>query len=485
VYLYDAKREVFHFAASSGLPPEFQARARPVPRAVFDARIEAADALAVVRDVQTATDLPNAPLYAEINIRSAVSAGMQRDEQLIGVLSVFSVDDIRHFTEDELALLRGLADQATQAIANARLFDETQRRLRHMQALHAIDLAITSSLDLRLTLNILLGQAAQRLSVDAADVLLLSPRLQTLGYAAGHGFRTRAIERTSLHLGEGLAGHAALGRERVHVSNLAEAPSTFTRTPLLEGEGFVAYYGVPLIAKGRVTGVLEIFHRAPLDAEQEWLDFLEALADQAAIAIDNAALFDGLQRSNLELIRAYDATIEGWSHALDLRDEETEGHSERVMEMTIRLAQSREMSAADLVHVRRGALLHDIGKMGIPDDILLKPGPLTNEEWTIMRKHPQYAYEMLSPIAFLRPALDIPYCHHEKWDGTGYPRGLMGDRIPLAARLFAVVDVWDALRSDRPYRQGWPEAEVMEHIHTQAGRHFDPEVVDAFLRMIQ
>jgi putative nucleotidyltransferase with HDIG domain len=242
---------------------------------------------------------------------------------------------------------------------------------------------------------------------------------------------------------------------------------------------------VPLIAKGRVTGVLEIFHRAPLDAEQEWLDFLEALADQAAIAIDNAALFDGLQRSNLELIRAYDATIEGWSHALDLRDEETEGHSERVMEMTIRLAQSREMSAADLVHVRRGALLHDIGKMGIPDDILLKPGPLTNEEWTIMRKHPQYAYEMLSPIAFLRPALDIPYCHHEKWDGTGYPRGLMGDRIPLAARLFAVVDVWDALRSDRPYRQGWPEAEVMEHIHTQAGRHFDPEVVDAFLRMIQ
>ena len=167
---------------------------------------------------------------------------------------------------------------------------------------------------------------------------------------------------------------------------------------------------------------------------------------------------------------------------MDLRDHETEGHSRRVTEMTLRLARAMGLDEAELVHVRRGALLHDIGKMGIPDAILLKPGTLTDEEWQVMRRHPTYAYEMLSPIAFLRPALEIPYCHHEKWDGTGYPRGLKGEQIPLAARIFAAVDIWDALRSDRPYRKGWPEERVCEHIASLAGTHLDPAVVAAFLR---
>jgi putative nucleotidyltransferase with HDIG domain len=214
------------------------------------------------------------------------------------------------------------------------------------------------------------------------------------------------------------------------------------------------------------------------------LDFLEALAGQAAIAIDSAELFTQLQRSNLRLTLAYDATIEGWSRALDLRDKETEGHTQRVTETTLKLARAMGLGEDELVHVRRGGLLHDIGKMGVPDGILLKPGPLTEDEWVVMRKHPTYAYDMLSPIVYLRPALDIPYCHHEKWDGTGYPRGLMGDRIPLAARIFAVVDVWDALCSDRPYRPGWPEAKVREHIRSLAGTHFDPAAVEVFLRRL-
>ena len=142
------------------------------------------------------------------------------------------------------------------------------------------------------------------------------------------------------------------------------------------------------------------------------------------------------------------------------------------------------LSDAELVHMYRGALLHDIGKMGISDSILLKPGPLTDEEWVIMQKHPQYAYEMLSPIKYLRPVLDIPYCHHEKWDGTGYPHGLKGEQIPLAARIFAVVDVWDALRSDRPYRTAWPENKVREYIRSQAGTHFDPQVVAAYMNLM-
>jgi putative nucleotidyltransferase with HDIG domain len=232
-----------------------------------------------------------------------------------------------------------------------------------------------------------------------------------------------------------------------------------------------------------VNGVLEIFHRSALDADQEWLEFLETLAGQAAIAINNTSLFNGLQRSNADLARAYDATLEGWSRALDLRDKETEGHSQRVTELTLRLALALGVSQNDLVHVRRGALLHDIGKMGIPDGILLKPGPLSDEEWVIMRRHPTHAYELLSPITYLRPALDIPLYHHEKWDGTGYPHGLAGDQIPLTARLFAVADVWDALRSDRPYRKSWDEDKTRAYLRDQSGLHFDPAVVETFMQM--
>jgi len=232
-----------------------------------------------------------------------------------------------------------------------------------------------------------------------------------------------------------------------------------------------------------VKGVLEVFHRSRLEPNTEWLDFLEALAGRAAIAIDNASLFHDLQRSNTELALAYDTTLEGWSRALDLRDKETEGHTQRVAELTIRLASKMGVSEADLVHIRRGALLHDIGKMGIPDDILLKPGPLSDEEWVIMRRHPTYAFDLLSPIAFLHPALDIPHYHHEKWDGTGYPAGLKGEQIALAARIFAIVDVWDALRSDRPYRPAWPQERVREHIRSLSGIHFDPKVVEAFMEM--
>jgi putative nucleotidyltransferase with HDIG domain len=257
-----------------------------------------------------------------------------------------------------------------------------------------------------------------------------------------------------------------------------------TRAPLLPGELFVAYYAVPLIAKAQVKGVLELFHRSPVFPDQEWLDFLETLAGQAALAIDNAELFAHLQQANSELALAYDSTLEGWARALELRDKGTEGHTQRVTNMTMRLARAMGVPEDELVHIRRGALLHDIGKVGIADQILLKTGPLTDREWGIMRRHPTYAYEMLSKIPYLTPALDIPYCHHEKWDGSGYPRGLKGEDIPLAARIFSVVDVWDALRSDRPYRPAWPDAKVIAYIRERSGRYFDSRVVAAFLALI-
>jgi diguanylate cyclase (GGDEF)-like protein len=230
--------------------------------------------------------------------------------------------------------------------------------------------------------------------------------------------------------------------------------------------------------------VLEVFHRTPVEPEPEWFDYLDAIAGQAAIAVDNASLFDDLQRSHTELAMAYDATIEGWAAALDLRDKETQGHTRRVAEMSLRLANLLGIGGADLAHLRRGALLHDVGKLGIPDSILLKPGELSEEEWQVMRRHPGYAHEWLSSIPFLRPALDIPYCHHEKWDGTGYPRGLKGEQIPLAARIFAAVDIWDALRFDRPYRAALPEEQVIVHLRALSGTHLDPRVVEVFLRVL-
>jgi putative nucleotidyltransferase with HDIG domain len=266
---------------------------------------------------------------------------------------------------------------------------------------------------------------------------------------------------------------------------LNNGETIFQRANMLAREEFVVYCGAPLVAKGQIKGVLEMFHRSPFELNEEMSNFIETLAGQAAIAIDNAELFDNLQRTNLELSLAYDATIEGWSHALDLRDKETEGHTLRVTEIAEQLARRMGMSDAEITHLRRGALLHDIGKMGVPDAILLKPGPLTDAEWNIMRKHPQYAFEMLSSIVYLRPALDIPYCHHERWDGSGYPRGLMGEKIPFAARIFAVVDVWDALTSDRPYRQAWTQERAMEYLQAKVEVDFDPQVVEMFLQMIE
>ena len=215
------------------------------------------------------------------------------------------------------------------------------------------------------------------------------------------------------------------------------------------------------------------------------MSFLEMLASQAALAVDNALLFEDLEKANLELTMAYDATIEGWSQALELRDQETQGHSGRVLDLTMRLAAVLGLSYKEMQDIRRGVLLHDIGKMGIPDAILHKPGPLTEEEWAIMRRHPQYAYDMISPVSYLRNSLDIPYCHHEHWDGSGYPRGLKGEIIPFAARIFSIVDVYDALMSKRPYRDAWTQEKTLAYIQEQSGKLFDPHVVEAFLNLVQ
>jgi PAS domain S-box-containing protein len=363
--------------------------------------------------------------------------------------------------------------------------EKTQRQIEHLLALSTIDRMISSNFDLKLTLSEILTHVMAELEVDAADILILDTSSQILEFGAERGFRTDIIRNAQVRLGEGYAGRVAMERKLVQVKALDEDADILFLSNILQDEDFSCYFGVPLITKGQLRGVLEIYHRSMLEPDGEWFEFLHTLAGQAAIAAENAMLFDSQQRSSLELSLAYDATIEGWSRALDLRDKETEGHSLRVTQMTVDLARAFGLREEELVQVRWGSLLHDIGKMGVPDAILLKPSALTEAEWVAMKKHPVFAYEMLSPIRYLRQALDIPYCHHEKWDGSGYPRGLKGEQIPLTARIFAVVDVWDALTSDRPYRAAWTKEEAISYIRTSTGTHFDPQIVDKFMHIIQ
>ena len=373
------------------------------------------------------------------------------------------------------------AQLETEMAARGKAEEEAQTRLQHLTTLHAIDLIIASNLDLKVIMRIFLEQIVPQLQVDAAAVLLLNPYTQTLAYGAGIGFRTSLIQESKIRLGGRPAGGAALERRMIAIDDTGKPEVEFVRKPLIHEEKISCYSVMPLVAKGQVKGVLEIFQRDKSMPDQGRFEFLDALAAQAAIAIDNATLFSELQSSNTELVIAYDSTIEGWGKALNLRDMETEDHTQRVTEMTLHIARIYGMREKEIVHVRRGGLLHDIGKMGVPDSILLKEGPLTPEEEMIMHQHPLYAFQILMPIAYLRPTLDIPYCHHEKWDGTGYPRGLKGEQIPIAARIFALSDTWDALISARRYHEAWPREKVEEYIRARAGTHFDPDLVELFL----
>ncbi len=512
VYLLSADRKNIEMQGST-LPPSIRERiekliGRPIPNVQIPLReggyfkqvlaneqgFITSDPLVIQQVLQEFTETAFLPpsvraaigaaiphIFKTLNVGSTISIPLLSSGREIGILDMSSEGQ---FTAEDLARIRNISRQMTAVILRKQAENEVWVQLERISALNEIEHAISSSLDMRLSLDILLGEVRSQLGVDAASIQLFNPATQSLDYVAGKGFRSPVIRQPHLRLGEGLAGQVGLERKLLRVSDLGEVQTRYKRTEALRNEEFMEYFGVPLIAKGTLKGVLEIFHRAPLNPDQNWVKYLETLGGQAAIAIDNVQLFEGMQQSNLELITAYDATIAGWSRAMDLRDKETEGHTQRVTDLTLRLAERMGISQQEQVHIRRGALLHDIGKLGVPDQILLKPGPLTDEEWVIMRQHPAYAVDMLMSVVYLRPAMDIPYCHHEKWDGSGYPRGLKEEQIPLAARLFAVVDVWDALCSDRPYRARWSRERTRGYILEQSGQYFDPRVVETFLDMI-
>jgi response regulator RpfG family c-di-GMP phosphodiesterase len=315
-----------------------------------------------------------------------------------------------------------------------------QPRLSQVKSFHLTVASLTSGRELPETLNVLLDQVLGCLSVDAAALELF-----------------------------------AVGSDR--------PPSITTRG--IRSQRCVAFWETPITVNGKAVGRLQLYHRTFLSPEPVWFQIAEMLAAQVAITVVNSRLGDEIERSRQELASSTEQTLEGWVRAVDLRDHETKGHSERVTALTLLLARKMGCTDEELVQIRRGALLHDIGKIAIPDEILLKPCKLSDEDWKVMRLHPFYAYEFLLPIPHLRSALDIPYCHHEKWDGSGYPQGLKGTEIPLMARIFAIVDVWDALISDRPYRPAWKPAVALEHIRRGLGTHFDPEIVPVFFEMLE
>lgn len=359
-----------------------------------------------------------------------------------------------------------------------------QKQIRRLESLNAIDKAITGNLDTKEILPLIIRHTCEQLEADAANVLILNNDTGDLHFSAGQGFKSRAAHSIILKKGEGEASRALNENRVIEILDIDKnnPPAGFGK--IIASEGFGSYYAIPLIAKDRPKGVLEVYRYQSNIPDPDWLSFLETIAQQTAIALDNADLFTDIQKSNLDLTLAYNATIEGWSRALDLRDKETEGHTERVTELTLNLAREFGIPESEMINIRRGALLHDIGKMGIPDNILLKPGPLTDDEWTIMRKHPQYAHDLIAPIDYLKPALDIPLYHHERWDGSGYPFGLKGKDIPLIARIFAVIDIWDALCSDRPYRKAWPKQKALAYLREQAGKQLDPNLVDIFIEKL-
>jgi HD-GYP domain-containing protein (c-di-GMP phosphodiesterase class II) len=425
--------------------------------------------------------------------RHVMGVPLRAREHLLGGVGLTRFRD-DPFGADEIALIEALAERASIALDNARLFRaahaaqaeaedrarQLERQVDRIHALHTIDQAITGSLDLRVTLNVLLDQVVAHLQVDAAQVLLFQAVGETLEFGAARGFFTASDDPPPAPLGDDAASRAVAERRTVVTEEGAWTGSPACRDRFAK-ESFVRGHAVPLIARGAVIGVLEVFRRTTKAPDPDWSAFLEVLAGQAAIAIDGAATHDRLQRSHTDLVRAYDATLEGWVRALDLRDRAVEGHSQRVTAMAVHFARILGFSEADLAHVYRGALLHDIGKIAVPDRILRKRGPLTEEEWAVMRRHPEHADQWLAPIPFLRLALDIPREHHEKWDGSGYPRGLRGKEISPAARMFAIVDVYDALRSVRPYGAALSAEETRAYVAAQAGAHFDPEYIAAFL----
>lgn len=426
---------------------------------------------------------PAEQVLVKQGLRSFLSVPMIVRSQMIGVLALSS-SKTDLYTDGFAEIAREISDSLAVAIENKRLVEAERERNRDRER--------------ELMATTLVATALRMAETRAAIPFVILDQLLILFQAKGALLAQYKAEENRSEIELGLGSWEKITGEHIpsdagilsstitskhhYLSNDALHDATLWRPDLLGNISSVAF--IPLIAQGDVIGVLGIGRQHEITKDD--IHLLTAIADMIANAMHNLMLMEDLQHSHDELADAYDSTLEGWARALELRDYETKGHTERVSKWTVQLARSMGISGDEIDYLHRGAILHDIGKMGISDNILLKPGKLTEDEWTTMRLHPRYAYDMLLPINFLSQSLDIPYCHHEKWDGSGYPRQLKGTQIPLSARIFAIVDVYDALTSSgRSYRDAWTQDQTIDYIREQSGSHFDPQVVEAFLKMAE
>jgi HD-GYP domain-containing protein (c-di-GMP phosphodiesterase class II) len=377
-----------------------------------------------------------------------------------------------------------IADIVGCGLFQFRLSHQSESLHAQLQTIRSVERAITSSMDLSVTLNLFLDYVTGQFHADAASVLLMDAHGREMTMAASRGFHISNRPQSRFRLDHSLASQAGLERKTVFLEVKTPGDPALENQPLMKEEEFVAYSATPLIAHGRVRGILEVFHRTAPEPALVRVDLLESLALQAAIAIECADSFHKLQKMRSELAITCDSMIEGFSRAVNLHAREAEGHSLRVSELSIRTAEKMGITPDQMPALRRGALLHDIGKIGVPDRILWKPEALSDEEWQWMRQHPKFAEQVLAPIVFLRSAMDIPKFHHERWDGGGYPYGLSGTDIPLPARIFSVIDVWDSLQAQRPFREPWNAADTANYLRQSSGRQFDPDVVRTFMQIL-
>jgi len=424
-------------------------------------------------------DLPSDPHYIETEpgTRYGIYAPIPIEGVVEGAIGVESSD--YRFTESDLQLLSSIGELVGMGVRSLRLIEMLRERVKWLEILHQINEQVGIEMKPEELYPLLVEQAIEATDAESAALLIYDSTEHVLKKAVARGWMETFFDRP-LKADEGISGRI-FSTGKSHLSPIArDDPLLIPRNRTLVPPDY-ANIGVPVAAKGRMLGVFHIALRAPVLFTREFVELVEIFGLYAGIVIGRMQLIEALRSADSQMRKAYDETLEGWARAIGIRDNETFQHTVRVAQIAVAIAKRFNLDSQAIENLRRGALLHDVGKLGIPDTILRKPGPLDSEEQAIMRQHALLGYKLLQPIKYLEGALVVPYYHHERWDGTGYPRKLKGEEIPLLARIFAVADVYDAMTSDRPYRPALTAQEAIEYIRSQSGKHFDPQSVEAFL----
>ncbi|MGH2523125.1 MAG: HD domain-containing phosphohydrolase, partial [Anaerolineales bacterium] len=413
--------------------------------------------------------------YFRRQARNVIIAPLLARGDLLGTITIVNKLGQRTFSQDDLALLSALAGHAAVAIQNAQLYERQLRNSERQRLLEQIGRHLQQTLDIEELIPRIFAEVNKAINAEAQSIWLLNAEAGVLicRFATGPG--SEEIRKISVPVGKGIVGSCVEKQESMLIADAQRDPRFFRGADDKTGLITHSLMSVPMVLEGKSIGAIQAINkRTGALFTLDDLNLLRSIADSAALAINNARLFTELQAS-------YDNTLDALAAALDLRDRETEGHSRRVVEYTARLARQIGLDPLTITEIRRGALIHDIGKIGVPDAVLHKPGPLDPQERKIIERHPQAGFEMLVGIPYLKEEIKIVLAHQEKWDGTGYPFGLQSEAIPLGARLFAIADTFDALTSDRPYRKGRPYQVARQIIVEESGKQFDPIAVEAFV----